>query len=204
MILHAASNTSAANSTFAYNDKEAIKQALLAGLGFTKQDDGTYIQTQEGMPAALSLSGHVLNSYGFTTDANGVLNTVLIADGDNGTTRLQELLIKEVNGKLVLYRSNSAAYINSSTYIDGVSYINTPEVLQNMLKEYRSMDEAAVWNGKGINGVRESQVDEVDSEIADEKTGWDVLVNGDNIDEKHHDSFGYRYPRLHSFLHQCG
>ena len=188
----AADQTSAANSTFAYNDREALKQALLAGLGFTQQDDGSYVQTQEGMVAALSLSGHVLNCYGFTTDANGTLNTVLIADGDNGTTRLQELLIKEVNGKLVLYRSSSSAYINSSTYIDGVSYINTPEVLQNMLREYRSLDEAAVWNGKETNGIWETQVDVVDSNIANATTGWDVLVNGANIDEQHHDYYhGY-------------
>lgn len=192
VTITAAEQTSAADSTFAYNDREALKQALLAGLGFTQQADGSYVQTQEGMLAALSLSGHVLNCYGFTTDANGTLNTVLIADGDNGTTRLQELLIKEVNGKLVLYRSSSAAYINSSTYIDGVSYINTPEVLQNMLKEYRSMDEAAVWNGKGTGGIWETQVDVVDSVIADETAGWDVLVNGDNIDAKHHDYYhGY-------------
>ncbi|MBR4311680.1 MAG: PEP-CTERM sorting domain-containing protein [Akkermansia sp.] len=186
VTINAAAQTSAANATFAYNDREALKQALLAGLGFTRQDDGSYVQTQEGMMAALSLSGHVLNCYGFTTDANGTLNTVLIADGDNGTTRLQELLIKEVNGKLVLYRSSSAAYINTSTYIDGVSYINTPEVLQNMLKEYRSLDEAAVWNGKETNATWQTQVDVVDSQIANEKTGWDVLVNGDNIDTKHH------------------
>ncbi len=186
VTINAAAQTSAANATFAYNDREALKQALLAGLGFTRQDDGSYVQTQEGMMAALSLSGHVLNCYGFTTDANGTLNTVLIADGDNGTTRLQELLIKEVNGKLVLYRSSSAAYINASTYIDGVSYINTPEVLQNMLKEYRSLDEAAVWNGKETNATWQTQVDVVDSQIANEKTGWDVLVNGDNIDTKHH------------------
>lgn len=186
VTINAAAETSAANATFAYNDREALKQALLAGLGFTRQDDGSYVQTQEGMMAALSLSGHVLNCYGFTTDANGTLNTVLIADGDNGTTRLQELLIKEENGKLVLYRSSSAAYINASTYIDGVSYINTPEVLQNMLKEYRSLDEAAVWNGKETNATWQTQVDVVDSQIANEKTGWDVLVNGDNIDTKHH------------------
>ncbi|MDO4751894.1 MAG: PEP-CTERM sorting domain-containing protein [Akkermansia sp.] len=192
VTINAADQTSATYSTFAYNDREALKQALLAGLGFTQQADGTYVQTQEGMLAALSLSGHVLNCYGFTTDANGTLNTVLIADGDNGTTRLQELLIKEVNGKLVLYRRSSSAYTNSSTYIDGVSYINTPEVLQNMLKEYRSLDEAAVWNGKGTGGIWETQVDVVDSVIADETTGWDVLVNGDNIDAKHHDYYhGY-------------
>lgn len=192
VTISAAEQTSAANATFAYNDKEALKQALLAGLGFTQQDDGSYVQTQEGMVAALSLSGHVLNCYGFTTDENGTLNTVLIADGDNGTTRLQELLIKEVNGKLVLYRSNSAAYINTSTYIDGVSYINTPEVLQNMLKEYRSLDEAAVWNGKETNGNWETQVDVIDSNLADETTGWDVLVNGDDIDTQHHDYYhGY-------------
>ncbi len=192
VTISAAEQTSAANGTFAYNDKDALKQALLAGLGFTRQDDGSYIQTQEGMMAALSLSGHVLNCYGFTTNEKGTLNTVLIADGDNGTTRLQELLIKEVSGKLVLYRSNSAAYINASTYIDGVSYINTPEALQNMLKEYRSLDEAAVWNGKETNGSWQTQVDVVDSNIADETTGWDVLVNGDNIDTQHHDYYhGY-------------
>ena len=192
VTINAANQTSAANSTFAYNDREALKQALLAGLGFTKQENGSYVQTQEGMVAALSLSGHVLNCYGFTTDANGTLNTVLIADGDNGTTLLRELLIKEVNGKLVLYRSSSAAYIKSSTYIDGVSYINTPEVLQNMLKEYRSLDEAAVWNGQGTNGVWETQVDVVDSNIADAATGWDVLVDGDNIAAQHHDYYhGY-------------
>ena len=139
----------------------------------------------------------MLNCYGFTTDANGTLNTVLIADGDDGTTMLRELLIKEVNGKLVLYRSSSSPYIKTSTYIDGVSYINTPEVLQNMLKEYRSLDEAAVWNGKETNGVWETQVDVVDSNIADEKTGWDVLVNGDSIDEKHH---GYYHPRFAGHL----
>jgi hypothetical protein len=134
----------------------------------------------------------VLNCYGFTTDANGTLNTVLIADGDDGKTFLRELLIKEVNGKLVLYRTNSSPYINTSTYIDGVSYINTPEVLQNMLTEYRSLDEAAVWNGKGTNSSWEKQVDVVDSNIADETTGWDVLVNGDNIDSQHHDYYhGY-------------
>ncbi len=186
VTLNAAKQTSAENSTFAYNDREALKQALLAGLGFTAQEDGTYVQTQEGMTAALSLSGHVLNCYGFTTTADGTLNTVLIADGDDGKTMLRELLIKEEDGKLVLYRDNDSPYIKTSTYIDGVSYINTPEVLQNMLKEYRSLDEAAVWNGKETNGVWETQVDVVDSNIADEKTGWDVLVNGDNIDEKHH------------------
>ncbi len=186
VTLNAAEQTSAENSTFAHNDREAIKQALLAGLGFSKQENGSYVQTQEGMTAALSLRGHVLNCYGFTTDDNGTLNTVLIADGDDGKTMLRELLIKEEDGKLVLYRDNDTPYIKTSTYIDGVSYINTPEVLQNMLKEYRSMDEAAVWNGKETDGVWETQVDVVDSNIADEKTGWDVLVNGDNIDKKHH------------------
>lgn len=194
VTITAAEQTSAANSTFAYNDREAIKQALLAGLGFTKQEDGSYVQTQEGMMAALSLSGHVLNCYGFTTNDKGELYSVLIVDGDDNAnkTLLRELLIKDVNNKLVLYSSNSKAYINSSTYIDGVSYINTPEVLQNMLKEYRSLDEAAVWNGKGTNGIWETQVDVVDSVIADETTGWDVRVDGSNIDAKHHDYYhGY-------------
>lgn len=196
VTITAAEQTSAANSTFAYNDREAIKQALLAGLGFTRQENGSYVQTQEGMMAALSLSGHVLNCYGFTTNDKGELYSVLIADGDDDAnkTLLRELLIKDndADKTLVLYSNDRKPYINSSTYIDGVSYISTPEVLQNMLKEYRSLDEAAVWNGKETNGVWETQVDVVDSVIADETTGWDVRVDGDNIDAKHHDYYhGY-------------
>ena len=61
-----------------------------------------------------------------------------------------------------------------------------------MLKEYRSLDEAAVWNGKETNGNWETQVDVIDSNLADETTGWDVLVNGDDIDTQHHDYYhGY-------------
>lgn len=55
MTINAAAHTSAADSTFAYNDREGLKQALLAGLGLTKQDDGS-LALQIPEPATATLS----------------------------------------------------------------------------------------------------------------------------------------------------
>lgn len=183
-------------------DLNSLKEALLPGFGLTKQSNGTYIQTEEGLIPSLSIhelnkgTGHVLSCQGFTTDANGNLVSLLIADGDDGITRLQEVYVHAKDGYLKLYKDKAgtkAFYSGLDYYIYEVSYIKTPEVLKNMLSEYRSMEEAAVWNG-GATEWR-TQVDIVDSDIADASTGWDVLVNGSNIAEKHH---GY----YHGYAHE--
>lgn len=173
-----------------------LKMTFIEAFGFEQQADGSYIQTEEGLMPSVSLhnptsnTGHVYSCQGFTTDANGNLVSILIADGDNGPdapAALKELYVKQDNtGKIFLYnRTNSSGHIGY--YIDGISYINTPQVLQNMLAEYRDINEAAIWNG----GSEEwsTQIDVVDSEIADISTGWDIYVDsstGKDIDTKHH------------------
>ncbi len=193
--------TSAGHSAFANNDLKGLKEALLPGFGLEKQANESYVQTNEGMLPFIGIwydttnssgetlsYGHMLTAYGFTLNADGSLKSILVGNGDDDVARAQELFLKiNSDGKIQLYRNSACTtsfIAGRNYYIGEVSYINTPEVLQNMLTEYRSLDEAAVWNG----GAEEwsTQVDVVDSEIADSSTGWDILVDGANIDEKHH------------------
>ncbi|MDO4410291.1 MAG: hypothetical protein Q4C05_03285 [Akkermansia sp.] len=176
-----------------------IKEALLPAFGFEKNSDNTYTQLQDGIMPTLGIwnkgnnVGHYINCQGFRTDENGNLVSLIIAD--NNTTSatkglLSEVYLKENNGVVMLYRDSACTKLynsgNTGTnyYIAKISYINTPEVLRNMLIEYRDTKEAAVWNG--ASSTWETQVDVVDSNIADSSTGWDILINGDNIDEAHH------------------
>ena len=115
-----------------------------------------------------------------------------MADGDDYKIALKELYVKVADGKIYIYTDAkcTTAYstINKEQfYIGGISYINTPQVLQDMLSEYRDINEAAIWNG-GSSEWR-TQIDVVDSEIADSSTGWDIYVDGStgkNIAETHH------------------
>ena len=175
-----------------FNSLDDLKNTLITALGFEHQADGSYKQTQEGLMPYIGVwdkndYGHMLSCQGFTTDTKGNLVSILLANGDDSRTvlaSLSERYVKLVDGKIQLFYDATCTSNWGSYYIGEVSYINTPEVLQNMLTEYRSLDEAAVWNG----GAKEwsTQVDVVDSEIADSSTGWDILVDGANIDEKHH------------------
>lgn len=193
--------TSAGHSAFANNDLNGLKEALLPGFGLEKQANGSYVQTNEGMLPFIGIwydttnssgetlsYGHMLTAYGFTLNADGSLKSILVGNGDDDVVRPQDLFLKiNSDGKIQLYRDSDCTTLfiaGRNYYIGEVSYINTPEVLQNMLTEYRSLDEAAVWNGGATEWS--TQVDVVDSEIADSSTGWDILVDGANIDEKHH------------------
>ena len=177
-----------------FNDTiDSLTKALLPAFGFEKNANDTYTQTQEGMMPFIGIwnkekgTGHMLSCQGFTTDGNGNLVSLLLADGDDNGTSLKEAYLKEDDGVVKLYKDKNCTtlfYSGVHYYIGEISYINTPEVLRNMLSEYRDTKEAAVWNG--ASSTWETQVDVVDSNIADSSTGWDILINGDNIDEAHH------------------
>ena len=140
--------------------------------------------------------GHMLSCQGFTTDTNGNLVSILLANGDDDRTvlkngvktvnpaSLSERYVKLVDGKIQLYTNAQCTSSWGSYYIGEVSYINTPQVLQNMLAEYSNVsNEAQVWNGH--SGVWEQQTATTEA-LPTESTGWDIHVNGSNIDSKHH------------------
>lgn len=188
-------------STEITNNLGTLKNALLDGLGLESLADGTYTQKEEGLLAGISITrdvgeytyGHAINCIGLTLDDSGNLVSMLITNGDDGISQLEQVYLKSDandSGKIKLYRDKACTTLwqrDTEWYVTDVSYISTPQVLKDMLAEYRSADEAAIWNGAAKEWT--TQEDIVDSEIADSSTGWDILVNGDNIDEQHHDYY---------------
>ena len=212
------SNTEGQTATVtAVNDQAALTSALLSAMGISKLGDGSYKQTEAGLIAHLnvgagegsSFSAHTLTCYGFTLDANGNVNSLVYADSDNyklsgiassegigtmygGIPSLEQAFVKVENGKIMLY--TDAACTSKLTYgtenhyyLGGITQINTPEVLQNMLAEYSDVaNEAQVWNGNSNEWKAQVTTTE---ELPTESTGWDVLVDGDNIAEEHRDYY---------------
>ena len=193
--------TSSDYTPFKDDDLSVYTTYLLAGFGLEQQEDNSFKQNQEGLLPAISIkyndangniNGHILNCYGFTTGTDGNLVSILVADGDDYKISLKELYVKVSDGKIYIYTDAkcTTAYSTQNKeqfYIGGISYINTPQVLQNMLSEYRDINEAAIWNGGSSEWS--TQVDVIDSEIADSSTGWDIYVDGStgkDIAEAHH------------------
>ena len=189
------------------NSLSRLKTALLPALGITEAN-GNYTQTEAGLIAHLNVTDgsnpHTLTCYGLTTNDDGSIKSVIIADSDDcrlpsyegtiGSTgtegtytpKLSQLYIKtDDDGKLMLYSDESCEtqFISGYTYyVAGVTQINTPEVLKNMLAEYSSAEEALVWNGCASEW--KSQLTDTNT-LPDQSTGWDILVNGDGIEEQH-------------------
>ncbi len=186
----------------------SLKSALLPALGIS-ESNGTYTQTEAGLIAHLNVTDganpHTLTCYGLTTNTDGSVKSLIIADsddcrllnneGDPGSTgpdgtytpKLTQLYVKaDTNGKLMLYTdaAHTTPFISGySYYVRGITQINTPEVLQNMLAEYANVEgEAQVWNGAGSAWDQQNATTD---ELPTEATGWDIHVNGSNIDAEH-------------------
>lgn len=174
-------------------DANAVKDLLLQGFGVK---DG--VQSQSGLITCISTNnsssgnGHMITCYGFTTNEDGTLKSILIVDNNDDINKfnseVKELFVRVQNERIELYKdpSLSKAYTPSGSgvnFITAVSFINTPEVLQNMLAEYSDVsNEAQVWNGG--SSVWNVQLGSTE-ELPTESTGWDVHVDGDNITAEH-------------------
>ncbi len=185
-------NNSTNGAPFINNDIGAVKDILLAGFGIT---DGK--QTQAGNIPVIGVwnennSGHFITCYGFTLDENGNLESILIADSDDAQgadaiSNINQYYIASTgnaeDGKILLYEDKGLSKRWGTYYIGEVSYINTPEVLKNMLAEYSdTTSEAQVWNGAGSEWGKQTATTEA---LPTEATGWDINVNGSNIAAEH-------------------
>lgn len=196
-------------TTTAVNSLSTLKTALLPALGLS-ESGGVCTQTEAGLIAHLNVTDgsnpHTLTCYGLTTHADGSIKSVLVADsddfllpsyeGETGNTgpdgtympKLTQLYVQvDENGRLLLYSDSnySTEFTDGQDYyISGITKINTPEVLRNMLAEYSDFEnEAQVWNGQ--NSVWQN-TKATTEELPTADTGWDVHVNGENIAEEHH------------------
>ncbi len=187
---------------------QSLTDALLPAMGVTEKD-GTYVQTEAGLIANFIVtsggsSAHALTCYGFTLDESGKLTSIIYADSDNSTytaggvpeyvrAGLQQVFVSDKDGALYMYEDAACTtrwnFQNQSAdyRITSVTGIETPEVLQNMLAEYSDVaNEAQVWNGNSNEWKAQVATTE---ELPTESTGWDVLVDGDNIAEEHRDYY---------------
>ena len=189
-----------------------LKSTLFNALGI-QEVNGSYVQVESGLIAHINVgkenAAHTLTCYGFTLDENQNINSLLIADsddqwlytygpdntGENGafTPKLEQAFIKVDNGNMYLYED--AAFttptVDSTYSIGAVTYINTPEVLKQMLAEYSdTTNEAQVWNGSSdVWSIQQATTEELPTEA----TGWDVHVNGESITAQGHDGYYHTY-----------
>lgn len=188
--------------------QQELKDALLPALGIS-ESNGQYIQSEAGLIAHLNgtVNGgaHTLTCYGVTLDSDGNIKSLYYADsddnqlsgGDMDSTKkavLKEAYVSLANGSFYLYsdETRKTPIFTGGYAINGLTYIKTPDVLKNMLAEYSdTANEALVWNG-GESGVWKN-VAATTEQLPTKATGWDVLVNGDNIEEQQHRGYYHSY-----------
>ncbi len=182
------------------SDMGTLTTAIFNAFGISSKDN-TYIQTQAGLIPFLDIAykvdngdeyGHTLTCYSFKTDSEGNISTLYLADPDStdGSPLFTAYVGKDtITGALTLYSDANKTIPmkpdqEHAWFIRSVSYINTPQVLQNMLAEYSDVStEAQVWNGHSTVWEQQTATTEA---LPTESTGWDIHVNGSNIDSEHH------------------
>ncbi|MBQ4614910.1 MAG: hypothetical protein IJB31_08305 [Akkermansia sp.] len=196
----------------AVNDTAELAEALLPAMGISKQADGSYVQSEAGLIAHINIAydttnqagiattaNHTLTCYGFTLHEDGSIKSILYADSDdvtftqsisdnNKAPSLTQVYVQEEDGKLKMYSDAECTRqwkLNTENdyYIGAVTQINTPEVLKHMLAEYNdSANETLYWNG--LSDTWKAQ-NATTTALPDESTGWDVLIDGENVTQEH-------------------
>ncbi len=196
-------NNSTTGTFFENTDLSQVKSILLQALGFDENGE----QTEQGKLAYLGVwhkvgdnekpTGHMVTCYGFTTKENGTIKSLIISDSDDGsfydaqgieqTSLAKEVFVNIEDDRIKLYDDEACSnYWQATTtgyYLGEISYLNTPEVLKNMLSEYSdTANEAQVWNGMSSEWRAQTVTTEA---LPTAATGWDINVNGDNIAGEH-------------------
>ena len=189
-----------------------LATALLSAMGVSRQSDGSYVQSESGLIAHINIaydttnqagiattSNHTLTCYGFTLNEDGSLKSIIYADSDDTVftqglsdnekkPSVTQVYVKEVGGKLKMYTDAACTQqwkLNTPNdyYIGAVTQINTPEELKKMLIEYSdTTNETLYWNGQSDTWKAQSSST---AALPDASTGWDVLIDGENIAKEH-------------------
>lgn len=163
------------------SDQEALDAAVVAAFGLTATEkENEYRQAKPGQIAFLGISSgansDALTCYGFETDANGNVKSLLLASATDAKYATTKLYVKEgENGaRMRLYTDAACTQLwqhggASDWYIDALSYIETPEVLVNMYNEYSSS--TLTWTGATSTWTQEAD-DKALYILPDATSGW--------------------------------
>lgn len=158
---------------------ESVTTAFSDAFGFT--DDGEADAGKLGyLGIDSSKGGHALTCYGYNTDENGVIQSLIVTNSDDLEYRTLELFLKIEQGNLYLYSDKELTerweYAGTDWYIDELSFIETTEELKAMLEKYRDAANNQVWNGQLAQWNEEYDIQPDAETLPTEKTGWDVYV----------------------------
>ncbi|MGN0836493.1 MAG: IdeS/Mac family cysteine endopeptidase [Akkermansia sp.] len=145
--------------------------------------------SQQGTLVSLSVAfldtqgdrqGHALTLYGYETDANGEVSSLYLTNSDDREYTILQLYVGETDGKLMLYQDVACtvgwSFAGSSAwYIDMVEYIDTPETLVDLRKQYDT--NALQWTGeKTVWDPADAENATLD--VLPSGTGWGVEAGG--------------------------
>lgn len=180
----------------------SILDNLVEGLGLTQNSDGSYTCSTAGQIVDFDISatdesgqrtGHAVTCYGFNTDDNGELTSILVTNSDDQYYGLVELYLKtdESGEKVYLYTDAECtqrwdyAGLND-WYVDQMGWIDTPDVLKNMYARYNDADTPLVWNGNISEWNAADAAEATYDELPTAATGWDVYVSQGEFSDHYH------------------
>lgn len=180
----------------------AILSNLVEGMGLTQNSDGSYSCSTPGQIIDFGISatdengqrsGHALTCYGFNTNDNGELTSILVTNSDDQSYGLVELYLKtdDSNGKVYLYSDAECTqrwdYADLNDWcVDQLGWIDTPEVLKDMYRQYNDADTPLVWNGNGSEWNAADAGEASYDELPTAATGWDVYVSQGEFSDHYH------------------
>ena len=159
---------------------EKVTKGIFESFGLVRKDDGTLQPVEQGLIPTLSAgnnaAAHALTCYGFTLDADGVVNSLYIADSDDAKYRIEHIYLKVEgtagNERLLMFEDEACSrYWNMDGPlkwgITGIYHINTPDELKTLYDKYHDAERPMEWNG------------ETEYWSTDTTLGWNVEIDGE-------------------------
>ncbi|MDO4221904.1 MAG: autotransporter-associated beta strand repeat-containing protein [Akkermansia sp.] len=124
--------------------------------------------------------GHALSCYGFTTGADGQLESLYLTNSDDKEYRVFQVYVG-LDGQGYLHLYNDAAHTKDWDFLGGgwnisdITYINTPTVLKEMYDEYTHA--ALTWTGtpNGVWSDKDAALATTE-ELPGDQAGWKVYA----------------------------
>ena len=141
-------------------DLTAAADALIDAFGAVDNGDGTYSHTAEGQIAFIGIvapggAGHAMTSYGFETNPDGTLKSILFANSDDMEYRTFTLYTGMLDGKIFLYEDEGHTTlwtygqdergVDLTWSMDEVEFIPTPKALKDVAAQYNHGQ--LTWSG---------------------------------------------------------
>ena len=173
-------------------DLKAAADALIDAFGAVDNGDGTFSHTAEGQIAFIGIvspdgAGHAMTSYGFETNPDGTLKSILFANSDDMEYRTFTLYTGMQDGKIFLFEDEGHTTlwtygqdergVDLTWSMDEVEFIPTPVALKELAAQYNHGQ--LTWSGTTGTWKIAAAVDP-DVALPTADGGWVIPVEGTN------------------------